>query len=232
MLKRLEKFNTINLLMMLFWKENILIYVGRTASRIRDVLYLNTYLLRGGDNLRKLFIIPFIILLFVGCKNDSINTGLTYSGVGNKSNQQSEIGITSAEVKNQEDNKIENSKVDKIVIDDFIIEVGPNGDKSPTIVNHGDTVKLIRTYEGEYAQFPIFITCPEGVSWENNSISITSDGDWEIWEGNRPGGMTRCFYVNTFESQLKKANISIETILDVNGKQILDKAFEFCVTIE
>ncbi len=152
--------------------------------------------------------------------------------MGGKVNRQSKVGITSTELITQRDNENENSKAHKIVIDDFIIEVGPRGDKRPTIVSHGDTVRLIRTYEGEYAQFPIFITCPEGISWQNNSILITSDRDWGIWEGNRPGGMTRCFYVNTCESNYEKGNISIVKILDENDKQILDKPFNFCVKLE
>lgn len=51
-MKNIERFNIINLLMMFFGKDNILIYIEGSGARIRHGLYLNIYLLRGGNTLK------------------------------------------------------------------------------------------------------------------------------------------------------------------------------------
>lgn len=109
--------------------------------------------------------------------------------------------------------------------ENLIIKVGRE------TVKKGDTVELIESYKGEYAEFGITIdtNSSQGISFENHSISITCDTDWGIWEGIQPGGFVRSFHVQVNHNN--NAKFTIEKVLNSNNKNILSEPFVFYVKI-
>lgn len=109
--------------------------------------------------------------------------------------------------------------------ENLIIKVGSK------TVKQGDTVELIQTYEGEYEELRITIdtTSPQGISFEQDSISITCNKDWGMWEGTRPGGFVRSFHVQTNDN--KNAKFIIKKVLNNNNKNILSEPLVFYVKI-